>query len=103
MLNNNVSIINGEGTVQRPTVAGGGGIIIAIITTSAQSSLPLKKEEKDTCHEREVDMGAFGVKGHTGLRKNPSSIEKLGDGDSGATQTPTLTHSSTFINCLLCA
>ena len=76
VLNNNVVVIHGERTAEVST-AGRGRIITAVII-SAQSSLPLKKEDKDTCHEREGNMEASGVKDYTGLRKNSSLAEKLG-------------------------
>lgn len=76
VLNNNVVVIHGERTAEVST-AGRGRIITAVII-SAQSSLPLKKEDKDTCHEREGNMEASGVKDYMGLRKNSSLAEKLG-------------------------
>ena len=76
MLNNNVVVIHGERTAEVSS-AGRGRIITAVII-SAQSSLPLKKEDKDTCHEREGNMEASGVKDYMGLRKNSSLAEKLG-------------------------
>lgn len=76
VLNNNVVVIHGERTAEVSS-AGRGRIITAVII-SAQSSLPLKKEDKDTCHEREGYMEASGVKDYTGLRKNSSLAEKLG-------------------------
>lgn len=77
VLNSNVIvIIHGERTAEVSS-AGRGRIITAVII-SAQSSLPLKKEEKDTCHEREGNMEASGVKDYPGLRKNSSLAEKLG-------------------------
>lgn len=76
VLNNNVVVIHGERTAEVSS-AGRGRIITAVII-SAQSSLPLKKEDKDTCHEREGNMEASGVKDYMGLRKNSSLAEKLG-------------------------
>lgn len=73
--NNNV-VIHGERTAEVSS-AGRGRIKTAVII-SALSSLPLKKEEKDTCYEREGNMEASGVKDYTGLRKNSSLAEKLG-------------------------
>ena len=51
--NNNV-VIHGERTAEVSS-AGRGRIKTAVII-SALSSLPLKKEEKDTCYEREGNM-----------------------------------------------